>query len=326
MSEANLRRVLGLVAILAVGYGGVLLLGDGGGAGEPVGPVPDALRRAAGSGLDSARIVGGGDTVLLRRGVDGWRVNGHRAEATEVGSLRRALEPDAPPELASRNPENHPSMGVDSAGARRLVLWTGEAGAVELLVGDRGPYASSAYARVPGTAPVHLVRGELGSLARQGPEAWRDRTVVAVDTARAGAVVVERPDTTYRLERTSGAWRIGSAPADPGGIRDLLGLLAGLEATGFAPDTAGEASPDRRVLVLGREATDTLASLRLFRTGPEDRPRDRVVAEGREAVFELPGSRADRLAPPPGDLRGGGDADGGAGDDRDGGGDDGAGA
>lgn len=314
MSEATLRRVLGLVAILAVGYGGVLLLGDGGGAGEPDGPVPDALRRAGGSELDSARIVGGGDTVVLRRGTDGWRVNGHRAEAAEVGSLRQALEPDAPPELASRNPENHPSMGVDAAGARRLVLWTAESGAVQLLVGDRGPYASSAHARVPGTDPVHVVRGELGSLARQGPEAWRDRTVVALDTARAGTLVVRRPDTTYRVERTSGGWRIGDGPADAGGVRDLLGLLAGLEATGFAPDTAGEASPDRRVLVLGREAPDTLASLRLFRTGPEDRPRYRVAAEGREAVFELPGSRADRLAPPPGDLRDAGEADEGGGD------------
>lgn len=309
MTSRTLRRILVAVAVVGAGYGAAVLLGGSGSPEGATGPVAEALRRAPASGLDSVLVAGGGDSVVLRRRDGAWRVNGYPADTARVAALRRTLGGDADVELASRNPENHPAMGVDSAGARRLVLAGGDAEPVRLLVGDRGPYSSSVYVRVPGTDPVYLVGGELGRLVRRDRDGWRDRTVVAVDTARVAAVRVRRGDTTYGLRRSGGGWTLDGDSVPPAGARRLLDDLAGLEAGGFGPDTAAVEPADRSVVVTSGGA-DTLAALRMRRTGPEGAPRYLVAARGRPGVFELAAARADRLAPAPAELRSGGRGEG----------------
>lgn len=308
MSRTTLRWILAAVALLGAGYGAAVLAGGAEDSGPVGGPVAEAMRRAAGGPLDSIRIESGGDTVVLRRRRGGWRVGGHRADTAEVAALTGALgRSGGSLEVASRNPENHRRMGVDSAGAGRLVLAPREGDPVELLLGDDGPFRSSMYVRAPGTSAVYLVRGELARQVRQDPGRWRDRTVVAVDTSRVRTIRVRRGGTTYRLRRSDAGWRLGGAPADSARVRRLLGDLAGLEAGEVAPDTAAVEPVDREVTVLGRSAGDTLARIRMRRAGPESTPRYLVRARGREAVFELDAPRADRLAPAGGELRPGGD-------------------
>lgn len=322
MTETTLRRVLAVVALVAAGYGMVVLTGGSDDGEGPGGPVVDAMRRAAG-GLDSVRIEGGGDTVALRRADGGWRVDGHPADTARIGSLERALDAEgASVELASRNPEYHRRLGVDSASARRVVLAPGEGDPVRLLVGDDGPVGSSAYVRTPGSPSVYLVRGELGRLVRDGRNEWRDRTLTAVDTGRAGTIRVRRGDTAYALRRAGDRWRLDGGPADSARVGRLLSDLAGLEADGLAPDTAGVEPPDRSVTVLGSGASDTLARVLLRRADGDDRARFRARVRGRPGVLELSAARADRLAPARSELepggaaggpRGGAGADGGGG-------------
>lgn len=309
MTETTLRRVLAAVAVLAVGYGAVVLIGGSDEGDGPGGPVVEAMARAAGA-LDSVRIEGGGDTVALRRVDGGWRVDGHPADTARVGSLERALGAEASSvELASRNPENHAGMGVDSASARRVVLSPAGGEPVRLLVGDEGPGGSGVYVRTPESASVYLVPGDLGRLARQDRQRWRDRTVTAVDTGRARTIRVRRGDTAYALRRGDGAWRLDGGPADSARVDRLLSDLAGLEADGFAPDTATVEPADRSVTVLGSGASDTLTRVLMRRTGGDDRSRYHARVRGRPGVLELSAARADRLAPPRADLA----PDGGAG-------------
>lgn len=313
MTETTLRRVLAVVAVLAAGYGAVVLFGGSDDGDGPGGPVVEAMSRAAG-GLDSVRIEGGGDTVALRRREGGWRVDGHPADTARVRSLREALDAGGSSvELASRNPENHAGMGVDSASARSVVLAPGEGRPVRLLVGDEGPAGSGAYVRAPGSPSVYLVGGDLGRLVREGREEWRDRTVTAVDTARARTVRVRRGDAAYALRRADGAWRLDGGPADSARVARLLSDLAGLEADGFAPDTAAVEPADRTVTVLGSAGSDTLAHVLLRSTDGDGTSRFRVRVRGRPGVLELSGPRADRLAPPRAELAA--DGEGGAGAD-----------
>lgn len=298
MTETTLRRVLAAVALLAAGYGAVVLIGGSDGGDGPGGPVVEAMARAAG-GLDSVRIEGGGDTVGLRRRDGGWRVDGHPADTARIGSLERALDAGgASVELASRNPENHERMGVDSASARRVVLSPSGGEPARLLVGDEGPGGSGAYVRTPGSPSVYLVPGDLGRLVRQDRQRWRDRTVTAVDTGRARTVRVRRGDAVYVLRRGDGGWRLDGGLADSARVDRLLSDLAGLEADGFAPDTAAVEPADRAVTVLGSAGSDTLARVLMRRSGGDGGRRFRVRVRGRPGVLELSGARADRLAPP----------------------------
>lgn len=302
MTETALRRVLAVVALLAAVYGVTVLVGGSDDTGGPAGPLADAMRRAAAE-LDAVRIEVGDETVALRRQEDGWRVDGHPADTARVRSLEEALGTEGSSvELASWNPENHSRMGVDSTAARRLVLVPAEGEPVRLLVGDRGPVGSSVYVRTPGSPSVYLVRGDLGRLVRQDPERWRDHTVTAVDTGRAGTVRVRRGDTAYVLRRADGAWRLDGGPADSARVARLLSDLSGLEADGFAPDTAAVDPPDRSVTVLTSGGSDTLARVLMRRTDGDGGSDFRVRARGRPGVLELGSARADRLAPPRAEL------------------------
>lgn len=303
MTRTTLRRILVVVALLGVGYGAVVLSTGPEDSGETEGPVAEILRRAAGSELDSVRIEGEDRTVVLRNRGDAWRVDGHRADSARVAELRAALEGGASVGLASRNAENHARMGVDSAGATRLLLASSGAGTLRLLVGDDGPLPSSVYARAPGTTPVYLVPGGLGRLVGRDAEGWRDRTVAAVDTGRAGVIRVRRGDTTYRLRRSDSGWRLDGGAVDSARVERVLADLSGLEARGFAPDTASVEAGDRTVTVLGSADGDTLADLRMRRTGPRGAPRFLVRARGRGGILELTPAQADRLAPPVAELR-----------------------
>lgn len=303
MTARALRRVLLVVALLAAGYGVVVLVGNGGGTERTAGPVAEALRRAAEGRLDSVRLEGE-ETIVLRRRGDEWRVDGHRADTAMIGDLREALGRGSALELAARNPENHARMGVDSGGARSVVLGLADADPVRLLAGDRGPYRSSVYLRAPGSSSVYLARGQLGRLLGERRESWRDETIVALDTARAERIRVRRGDTTYALDRAGGGWRLGERSADSARVSRLLGELAGLAADGFAPDTAVVRPAERALTVLGPAAGgDTLVHLRLRRRSDEGPTRYLVAARGREAVFELRGPKAEGLTPSESEFR-----------------------
>lgn len=312
MTRRTTKIIVAGVALLVAAYGATLLAGgsDGGDGG---GPVVRALAPAAGEELDSVRIERPGRTTVLRNGDAGWRVDGWPADSGEIADLRAALSGGASPELASTNAANHARMGVDSASARRLVLMPREGEPVRLLVGDEGPYAPSAYVRLPGSAEVYLLGGELPRLVRQGGRAWRDRTMVRVDTGRVDALRLRRSGEAWELRRRDGGWRVDGRPADTARVRELLSRLDGLSATDFAADTVRLGTVARSLVALS-SAGDTLAALRMEQIGTEAVPRFRVRARGLDHLYEITGTVADRVVPAREELMAGGGVGDGDGD------------
>lgn len=297
MKESALKKLLGVLVALFLVYAVVALTdrGPGDEAAEE-GPVAEALAGVRVDSLRSVRIVHRGDTLRLRRRDDGWRLDGHAADPGAVEFLQSAIEDATVAELASRNPANHPSLGVTRDSARALVLEEEGGRTTTLLLGDRGPYGSTAYVRAPGSDEVYLLEGELRRAVDRRPDQWRDKVVARVDSARVGRIVVEREGDRYTLERSDAGWRLDGSPASGPEVRRLMAELTSVEGVGVLADSGRLASPSRRVVALSGTG-DTLAEVRLAPAGEERRSGYRVTGPALPGVYELESYVADQLAP-----------------------------
>lgn len=297
MKESGLKKLLGLLGALLLVYAVVALtdrgLEDEEGHG---GPVAEALAAVRVDSLRSVTLVHRADTLRLRRKGDDWRMDGHAADEGAVEFLQSAVSEATVAELASRNPANHPSLGVSPDSARTLVLEEAGGRTTTLLVGHRGPYSSTAYARAPGSDEIYLVEGDLRRAVARRPDQWRDKVVARVDTARVGRLVVEREDDGYTLERSDTGWRLDGSPAKGPEVRRLMGHLVDLEGVAVLADSGRLPRPRRRVVAL-TAGGDTLAEVRLEPLGEEPRSGYRVTGPALPGVYELESYVADQLAP-----------------------------
>jgi len=190
-------------------------------------------------------------------------------------------------------------MGVTDSAATELLFRRKAGDSVRLLIGHSGPYYPSAYVRLPGSDAVWLVRGRLRHEATLPADQWRDRTVLAVDTARVRSIEVARGDTVEQLARADSAWTVNGKPAGSHPISLLLDGLARVEASGFAPDTAQPGRTTRSVVARGANG-DTLALLRFTSNGGSGYW---ATVPGDSVVYEIPAYRVDQLTPGENALR-----------------------
>lgn len=295
MSERALKRILTVVAVVVAAYAVVALVR--GGPSSPADEGTEALRELLTSlepdAIEAVHFVRGGDTVrLARENGSRWTVNGHRADSATVARFWNQLGEARVGTIAARNPENHEALGVTADAADRVLFESREGETSELLIGEPGPAGRSAYLRFPDRETVHVVHGDLRGAARREVDAWRDRTVLRVDTARVQSVELVRDEGTDTLRREDGAWSVGGAPADSAAVRGLLGALARLRASGFAPDTA-TLDADRR-LVAAAASGDTLGLLELEEG---EGSTLRIRAEGDPVIYEISSFEGGRLFP-----------------------------
>lgn len=303
MSESALKRILVVVGVLVAAWLIVTLLRSpvGTGDGDP-GPLADLVASLDPDRVQELRFVQPDDTIRLSRTDGVWSVNGHPADSARIARFWSDLAGARVTGPVARNPSNHPRLGVAADSATRMVARTAEGEEVTLLVGESGPSRPSAYVRLPDRDPVHVVHADLRGAAAREADAWRDRTVVRVDTSRVRRLVLSRPEGDVTLDRPDGLWVLDDGtPGDSAAVQGILGALAGLRATGFAPDTASLDAAGRTLVALDR-AEDTLTVLSLAEMEPAGallRARDDPT------IYELTSYQVGRLFPEPDALRGG---------------------
>ncbi|RMH12065.1 MAG: DUF4340 domain-containing protein, partial [Gemmatimonadetes bacterium] len=293
MSETTLKRILAALVVVVAAWGGFTLVsGRTGSAAPSADPVLDALASVEPAHLDRIRIEGRHDTVELARSGVAWTVDGYPADSAAVKRILAALDLSTGGDVVATNPANHARLGVAADSAVRATLTQGDR-SVTVLVGRQGPSYGMAYLRLPDQDEVVLLQTDLRGALDRRLDDFRDKTIVAVDTARVRTVEIERDGATVRVSRADSTWTLESgAPADSLRMRDLLREFSRFLATGFAeavPDTV-----DRSVLVRALDAEgDTLAVVWIH--GSESTRW--ATVPGTETVFQVPGWRADRLAP-----------------------------
>lgn len=294
MSERTLRRLAVMAGALVV-WLVVAAVSDGGGG--DAGPELDLVD------LDPARVQG----VNIRRGVDDvvslsregpeWRVAGWRADSVAVARFLDELTPDRA-EVVARNPANHGRMGV-AADSGTTVLVDVEGDVRTYHVGTEAGAYGTAFVRPATGDEVYRVRAALAAPLGRSVDDWRDRRMVALDTARVHVLEVERDGGTWRAERGDTAWVL--APATAGttavdAVRGVLAELADLRASGFLADGDSLAAATEAGVVRAMGPSgDPLAVIRVGGDGGERW----ATVSGDPTRYRLPGWRVERLLPDP---------------------------
>jgi len=243
------------------------------------------------------------DSVVLTRVTGGWTVNGLPAASDLVERLLSDLTDSAATgDLVAESPSSHGRLGVDSAGAKRVTVRSGDRVLVQYLVGNGGATWGTVYLRRENDAKVYQVTSGLTEAVSRALDDWRDKRILALATDSIGAVESSRGGSRYGVERSDSGWTVGRAPADTAAVNRWLSQLGSLTASGFASagqvDSADFDRPDRTLRIrdrAGREvaalAFDSIAGGFLVRR------------DGSATVFRIDSWTADRVVPSDSTLR-----------------------
>ena len=299
MSEKTLRASLYFLGAVTALYVVATLVGGGGGSAD------DAALAAAFEGMDGetltrADLTGPRDTIRLERTGDDWAVNGFQADSGAVARFLRAMDEVTVGPVAATNPANHARLGVTTDSAWAVTT----DGGPTVLLGKAGNRFRTAYARLPDADRVSLIEGDLRAAAARPLFDWRDKVVLRADTAAVASIRVTRDGESQLYQRQDSSWTMGGggagaddAEADATTVRNMLQELAGLRASGFAPqDAEMPEESDRMVLALDADGNE-VASLSLA----EQEGNFLVSTPASPYIFQVPAFRADRIAPAPPD-------------------------
>ena len=291
MSEKTLRMALYSLAALVVLYGAVYLMrGSGSGPASSDSELADAFAALAADSRTRFDIEGPRGDLALERGADGWTVNGFEADSGAVERFLRALGEVEVAGVAAANPANHARLGVDADSAWALSAQDGPT----VLLGKAGNRFRTAYARMPGADAASLIEGDLRSAAARPLLDWRNKLILALDTAAVASIRVARDGQEALYERGEAAWTMDGGEADEVSVRNMLQELASLRASGFAEDGA-DMSENVRTVVAADAAGVELAAITLA----DGDGNIRLATGASPYVFEVPTFRAGRIAPEP---------------------------
>jgi hypothetical protein len=300
MSTKVLLRIALALVVLVFAWGALAILRRPGSEGARGLTLP---RLTAGELTRVALHATGDSTVLERRG-ESWRVNGLPASAQAVAGFLAALNDSAAQsELVAESAQSHERLAVDTAHGRRLTLSTGSGVALDLWLGRRGPEFEGFYAREAGAEQVYLLRGAFAEATAMTVEQWRDRQVARLGSDSIGRITVQRGRESWTLARGGASgWMLRSGPADSARAGRFVFQFGDVRAAGF-PDARGPTPdltrPERQVAVLDR-AGQPLLRLVLDST---DGGAFWARRESDGVVFRLDARVVDLVAPAEATLR-----------------------
>ena len=293
MSEKSLRASLYFFgAVVALYLVARLVGGGGGGAATTDSDLVAAFGSIDTESLSVVEIAGPTDALRLETDGDAWTVNGFEADSSAVARLLRAIDEVEVSAVAATNPANHARLGITADSA-----WALTAGGGTVLLGKAGNRFRTSYARLPDADVVSLIEGDLRSAAARPLFDWRNKVVLRADTAAVASIRVTRDGQEVLYERQDSVWTTNGDEADATTVRNILQELAGLRASGFAPQDAEiPAEPDRLVQAMD-VAGNEVASVALV----DEDGNFRVSTPASPYIIEIPTFRADRIAPAPPD-------------------------
>lgn len=302
MTERTLKRLVGALAIVVGLWLLAELLSGGSGAISASGEIARVFDGVDAESLEAVRMQRGDTTISLERDGERWTVNGFPADSGAVQRLLDEVPGLRVGELVAANPANHPRMGVSDDSAVVVELVVG-GDARTILVGDAGRRFGTSYVRVPDADDVYLLEGDLRAHARRGLDQWRNRTMVAIDSAAVVRVEVEKDGEAYALVRGDSAWTFESGDAvEAAAVRGVLAELARLVASGFVAEGDSIAAlPRSSRTVAYDDAGQVLAEVTIGEGTGERWAR----TSGDEYVYRVSTFRADRVAPPREDVEAG---------------------
>jgi hypothetical protein len=301
VSNRTLARLLAIAGALVAIWAAVTLVSR-----RPAPEPPSAAEWSAlFDGLTNAVVTSivmedsaGVRVLRSEEGGSRWTVDGFETDPAVVTRFWSAMGNAYVSDVVASNPENHERMGV-AEGSTTTVTFETASGPTTLLIGVAGPAPGTTFVRRPGEDAVYLLEGGLRTHFVREQSEWREKRMLAVDTAAVQRVEIERPGESYAIVRADTSWTMDGAPVRAFPVVSIMEELATFRGTDFLVpgDSLYEMPPAITVTALGA-AGDTLALVNLG-TGERDR---RGTVRGDSIVYRVPQFRIDRIAPPRANL------------------------
>lgn len=294
MSERQLKQLVGALAIAAAVWAVSLLFSSRSGGIVATGAIARVFDGVDASSVRRVQIVTAGTSVDLARSGDSWTANGFPADPAAVTRLLEVLPDLEIGDLTATNPSNHARMGVAS-GSATAVTFTLAEGERAILVGKGGQRFGTAYVRLPDSDEVYLMDGDLLGQTARSLDQWRDRTMIALDTAAVARVEVVRRGERYTLMRGDSTWTLEGGPeAQASAVSGVLAELSSLVATGFLAEGDSIAGLDLEATTRAFSENGDLLGVITVGAGEGDRWA-RTTTD--EYVYRVSSFRAGRIAP-----------------------------
>ena len=270
-------------------------------------PVPEAtsewstLLGGLTSGTVSSIVIEdsmGTRVLQSEEGGSRWRIDGFETDPAVVTRFWSAMGDAYVSDVVASNPENHERMGVAEGSTVTATFETAE-GPTTILVGAAGAAPGTSFVRRPGDDAVYLLQGGLRvHFVREASE-WREKRMLALDTAAVSTVAIERDGESYAIVRADTGWTMDGAPISQFPVTSILEELAGLRGTDFLVPGDSLYELPQAITVTALSATgDTMTVVNL---GAGERDR-RGTVRGDSITYRVPMFRIDRLAQPRANL------------------------
>jgi hypothetical protein len=299
MSERTLKQLVGALVVLVGIWVVTTLFSGGAGSIAPSAAMSRVFDGVEPAAVSRVLIQRAGGTFTLEQAGDRWTVNGYPADREGVTRLLEELSNARVRDLAATNPANHARMGVTDGGAVTVTFDVGGAQRT-ILVGNAGQRFATAYVRLPDADDVYLLDGDLRGQLTRDLDGWRNRTMVAVDSAAVARIDVSRPGERYSVVRGDSVWTF-----DDGGelrvpaVAAILAELSGLVATGFLMDGDSIAAMAQESTTRALDASGNVLAEITIGSGSGDRWA-RTTTD--DFIYRVSSFRAGRVAPPREDV------------------------
>jgi hypothetical protein len=297
LSDRMLKRLVAALGAVAAIWLVVFLVSNRSGdeAPEITGPIAAFFEGVDSSNISAARFIRGQDTVELRSVGGTWLVDGFRSDSGAVSRFFQVLGDSDVEGVAATNPSNHARMGLDADTAAAMEIEQ-NGSTRRMLVGLEGPRTGTFYARMPDEDAVYLMDSGLRSYVFRGLDDWRNRRMLAIDTAQVRRITVERDGESATVVRTDATWTF--ADGDTANSRTVQAILnelgGGLVASRFIAETDSIGMlPPGGTTTAYAQSGEQLAAVTVG-SGSGDRW---AMAAGDSVRYRLPPFRVDLIVP-----------------------------
>jgi hypothetical protein len=215
--------------------------------------------------VDTIAITKHGDSAILVRNGQTWRVNGHPSDAHLVTELLTALaDTSASGELVAQNPASHDRLRVSTDSGKRVRVISHSRTMADLMAGKQTTDYGGIYLRRAGEPNVYAVRGTLATALGRPADEWRNHTIASTAPESVTTIDIRRGSRSYGLRRKGSGWTFASGTAaDSAAVSGLLANYRDIKAAGFSSksqeDSLKSARPRRTARLLNQRGAPVLS-------------------------------------------------------------------
>lgn len=137
-----------------------------------------------------------------------WKVQDY-AVSSDISIFLENIKNASISTVASTNPQNHETFEVTDEKATIVELFQEGSHSQKFLIGKQGSTTNTFYARLPETAKVYLVTGNVRSYLLRDVDDWRDKVLFQVNEDDVTNIKVTQSLGNYELSKsTEGVWHL----------------------------------------------------------------------------------------------------------------------